>query len=175
MAHLLFEQFGMRQVVSDFIFLIYADWALAEIEMKKIIIALLVIAVVFYVTSHRGGNIIFIKKHTVGSFEIEYCPVLFNSSRRVVDFRFFPGEADANAISTSIGTLAARGEVVFFDEVENKSIRYKKSDMYRPYIWGDDVRVTMYFPWVDKCSKYKVLVEESFDEDLQISLLGRNL
>lgn len=143
--------------------------------MKKIVIALLVIVVVFYATSRRGENIIFIRKHTVGSFEIEYCPIFFKPSRRVIDFRFFPGEVDAETISKSIGTLAAKGGVVFFDGAENKNIRYKMSDMYRPYIWGSDVRVTMYFPWVDKCSKYKVLVDEPFDEDLQISLLGRNL
>lgn len=73
-------------------------------------------------------------------------------------------------ILASIGTLAAKGEVVFIDDVEDKKITYKKGDMYRPYIWDENVRVTDDFPWGNKCRRYRLLVKEPFDEDLQISL-----
>lgn len=141
--------------------------------MKKIIIALLVIAVAFYAMSDRGENIVFIKKHTTGFFEIEYCPVFFKSSSQVVDFSFLPERTDAKVIFASIGTLAAKGEVIFIDDVEDKKLTYRKSDMYRPYIWDGNVRITDDFPWGNKCRRYKLLVKEPFDEDLQISLWTR--
>lgn len=141
--------------------------------MKKIITASLIIAIAFYAIADRDENIVFIKKHTTGFFEIEYCPIFFKSPSQVIDFSFFPKETNAEVIFASIGTLTAKGKVVFIDSVEDKKIIYKKSDMYRPYIWNENVRVTDDFPWTNKCRRYKLLVKEPFDEDLQISLWTR--
>lgn len=59
--------------------------------MKKIIIALLVIAVVFYAMLGRSENIVFIKKHTTGFLKLNIAPFFFKSSNQVVDFSFSLG------------------------------------------------------------------------------------
>ena len=130
----------------------------------------------FFCTACTSGHEkIEIPKNKNGVFYINHCPAEFVSGVPIVEFKFFSSTGGLEKIMNELGRDSAKGRVVFENIETNQRQVYGKSSMYRGYVAKDSVRVGMDFIKSASCQKYKVIVEEEFNEDVEIYVGNRYL
>lgn len=116
-----------------------------------------------------------IPKNKYGVFYISHCPARFFSSAPLIEFEFYSSAGGLEKIMNELGRDSAKGRVVFENIETNQRQVYRKSSMYSGYVAKDSVRVGMDFINSTSCQKYKVIVEEKFNEDVEIYVGNRYL
>ncbi|WP_147424516.1 hypothetical protein [Vogesella indigofera] len=116
-----------------------------------------------------------IPKNKYGVFYINHCPTRFFSGAPLIEFKFYSSAGDLEKIMNELGRDSAKGRVVFESFETNQRQVYGKSSMYGGYVAKDSVRVSMDFIKSASCQKYKVIVEEAFNEDVDIYVGNRYL
>lgn len=141
-----------------------------------VIVVVRVLVLTFFCTAcvsdHEKINI---PKNKKGVFYINHCPARFFSSVPIVEFKFFSSENGLEKIMNELGRVSAKGRVVFENIETNQRQVYGKSSMYSGYVAKDSVRVGMDFIKSVSCKKYKIIVEEAFNEDVEIYVGNRYL